>query len=69
MSSDVKFRKLAQDAASTKARPGDAREAVAAVVNRDEALAITQGLTDAERDLVASIVDFQIEGLGDGSGG
>ncbi len=69
MSSDVKFRKLAHDAAATKARPGDAREAVAAVVNRDEALAITQGLTDAERDLVASIVDFQIEGLGDGSGG
>ena len=60
MSSDVKIRKPAHDAAATKARPGDAREALAPVVNRDEALAIT---------LVASIVDFQIEGLGDGSGG
>ena len=65
MSSDTKVppRNRARNATAT---PSEAAQATA-LVNRDEALVLTKGLTDAERDLVASIVDWQIEGLGDGS--
>jgi hypothetical protein len=65
MSSDTKLQPR-NKARTASATPSEAAQATANV-NRDEALAITKGLTDAERDLVASIVDWQIEGLGDGS--
>jgi hypothetical protein len=54
MTTDAKTKK-----GSTKEAPAKA----ASRVRREEALAVASGLTEAERDLVASIVDWQLEGL------
>jgi hypothetical protein len=56
------------DDTKTKARAKAApatTSAAAPVVRRDEALRVAAGLTEAERDLVSGIVDWQIEGLDD----
>jgi len=41
------------------------KNAAASRVRREDALRVAAGLTEAERDLVAGIVDWQIEGLDD----
>jgi hypothetical protein len=65
MTSDAKTRKPAATIAPDGAERRGERAPVATRVRRDEALAIAAGLTEAERDLVAGIVDWQIEGLGE----
>lgn len=66
MTSDAKTKKPAGKAAPEHASAKAATKGNASPlrVDRDEALAVAAGLTEAERDLVASIVDWQIEGLG-----
>jgi hypothetical protein len=66
MTSDSKTQKPAAKAVPEQATAkAAARGAAPALhVDRDEALAIAAGLTEAERDLVAGIVDWQLEGLG-----
>ena len=58
MTDDTKTKARAKAAPATK-------DAAVSVVRRDEALSVAAGLTEAERDLVLGIVDWQIEGLDD----
>ena len=47
-----------------------AEPAKASVVDRERALSVTKGLTETEQDLVATILDLQIDGLvNDADGG
>jgi hypothetical protein len=58
MSEDVKAKRRSTTAPAV-------RGAAVPLVRRDEALRVAAGLTEAERDLVAGILDWQIEGLED----
>ncbi len=64
MSNDTKTKPRA-NVAATAGGVGDARGARASGVNREAALRVAAGLTEAERDLVAGIVDWQVDGLED----
>jgi hypothetical protein len=65
MTSDAKTKKP-----TTKAAPAQqggqarAKDAATPTIDREAALAVAAGLTEAERDLVAGILDWQLEGLG-----
>jgi hypothetical protein len=62
MTSDATTKKPAAKPAPAPA--GEQADVEGARVRRGEALAIAAGLTEAERDLVEGIVDWQLEGLG-----
>jgi len=68
MTSDAKTKKPAAKVVHGAAASGasSAKGAAQPRVDREAALAITKGLTEAERDLVAGILDWQLEGLDEG---
>lgn len=59
MTSDTKSK------APAKVAPAAAKAPAVAGVRREEAVRVAAGLTEAERDIVTGIVDWQIEGLAD----